>query len=108
KMLAKLGYETRALDKTFTQVTLERPGWTSVVRASMSDDNAVVWLDAYLLYVSYPEDVPAGTWKRLVAANEQTAPAAFSFNAKNKRLYLSHPVPNEGVTAVVLRKELEV
>jgi uncharacterized protein (TIGR03067 family) len=107
RMLEKLGYETKPLDKVFTQVTIERPGWTSRLRVSLSADGTRIWIDAWFVTVTRPEDVPAATWRRLMAKNEDTSPAAFSFNPVNKRVYLSHSLPNEGVTPVSLRKEIE-
>jgi uncharacterized protein (TIGR03067 family) len=107
KMLEKLGYETKALDKVFTQVTVERPGWVSRLRVSLSNDATRVWLDAWFVTVTRPGDVPAATWRRLAAGNEDVSPAAFSFNPVNKRVYLSHSLPNENVTPITLRKEIE-
>jgi uncharacterized protein (TIGR03067 family) len=108
KMLAKLGYETRPLSKTVTEVTVERPEWTSVIRTSLSADNTQIWFDVHLLTVTHPEEVPAPVWKRLLAKNEEVSPAAFSFNKTNKRIYLSSSIANAEVTPALLRKELEV
>jgi uncharacterized protein (TIGR03067 family) len=107
KMLAKLGYETRPLGKTFTEVTIERSEWTSVIRTSMSTDNTRIWFDAYLLTVTRPDEVTGTVWKRLLAKNDEVSPAAFSFNRTNKRIYLSSSIANADVTPALLRKELE-
>jgi uncharacterized protein (TIGR03067 family) len=107
KMLAKLGYETKPLGKSFTEVTLERSEWTSVIRTSLSTDNTHIWFDVYLLTVNHPEEVPAAVWKKLLAKNEEVSPAVFSFNKTNKRIYLSCSIANTEVTPILLRKELE-
>lgn len=107
KMIEKLGYETRPLDPTFTELTVERGGWTTRLRAFLSPDGNRVWLDAWFVTVTRPEDVPAATWRRLLAKNEEMSPAAFSLNATNKRLYLSLSIPNADITPAVLRKEIE-
>jgi uncharacterized protein (TIGR03067 family) len=107
KALTKLGYETKALDKVFTQVVVERTGWRSVIRASLSTDETIVWFDAWFVSISHPEDVPAETWRKLLAKNDEIAPTAFAVNTKNKRLYLSVSFPNADVTPVELRKQLE-
>ncbi|MDB5308048.1 MAG: hypothetical protein JWO38_2250 [Gemmataceae bacterium] len=107
KMLTKLGYETRALGKTSTEVIVDRPGWQSVISAHLSTDGTRIWLDAWFVTVTRPEDVPAATWKKILARNEDVSPAVFSLNPKSKRLFLSLAVPNEDVTPAALRKEVE-
>jgi uncharacterized protein (TIGR03067 family) len=107
KMLTNLGYETKVLDKTFTQVLVERADWRSVMRASLSTDGTAVWLDSGFVTLTFPEDVPAETWRKLLAKNEQFAPLAFSVNAKNKRLYLSVSFPNANLTPAELRKQVD-
>lgn len=107
KMIEKLGHETRPIDKTFTEVVVERGGRTTRLRASISPDGTRVWLDAWFVTVTRPEDVPAATWRRVLAKNEEVSPAAFSLNPADKRLYLSLSVPNADVTPAVLRREIE-
>src|SRR5436190_1653959 len=63
KLFDRLGYDVKVLDKTFTQLRVERSGWTSVIRSSLSTDGTRVWLDAWFVKVNHPEDVPAATWR---------------------------------------------
>jgi uncharacterized protein (TIGR03067 family) len=107
QMLGKFGFKTSAVSKTTTEVVIERTGWTSVIRVSLSAEGNHIWLDAYLLTITRPEDVPAAVWKRLLAKNEDVNPAAFMFNATSKRLYLTRLLPNADVTPMLLRQELE-
>lgn len=108
KMATKLGYDVKPLDKTFTQVILERSGWRSVLRLSLSTDNTVVWMDALLLTTSYPDAVPAETWRKLLVKNDSILPVAFTLNKSSKRLYLTHALPNADLTPALLREHLEL
>jgi uncharacterized protein (TIGR03067 family) len=107
KMVTKLGYDVKPLDKTFTQVVMERTGWRSVVSLSLSDDKTLVWFEAGFVTASFPDDVPAETWRKLLAKNDALQPLAFTFNKQRKRLYLMHSIQNADVTPVVLRTHLE-
>lgn len=108
KMVNRLGHDTKVLDKTFTQVTVERSGWRSVIRLSLSTDGAVVWMDAWLASATFPEVVPAETWRKLLAKNEALHPVSFTFTKSNKRLYLTHSLPNADLTPALLREHLEL
>lgn len=108
KMLNKFGYEVKVLDKTFTQVTVDRQGWRSVVRLSLSTDGTVVWFDAWLGTLTFPDAVPADAMRKLLAKNEAIYPVAFTVNKSNKRLYLTHSIANADLTPAILREHLEL
>lgn len=108
KMATKLGYEVKPTDKTFTQVTIDRAGWRSVVSISLAADGSRVWFEAYILAVTFPDDVPADTWRKLLAKNGELFPVSFTFNKDRKRLYLMHSVPNADLTPAQLRTSLEL
>ena len=108
KLVNRLGHDVKVLDKTFTQVTVDRSGWRSVVRLSLSTDGTVVWLDAWLATATFPDAVPADTWRKLLARNEALHPVAFVFNKTSKRVYLTHSVPNANLTPAVLREHLDL
>jgi uncharacterized protein (TIGR03067 family) len=108
KMVNRFGYEVKALDKTFTQVTIDRSGWRSVVRLSLSVDGTALWFDSWLLTTSFPEAVPAETWRKLMARNDELFPVAFTLNRTNKKLFLTHTIANADVTPTVLRENLEL
>ena len=42
--------------------------------------------------------MPAATWRKLLATNETIHPVAFTFAPSNKRLSLTHSLPNADVT----------
>lgn len=108
KMVTRLGHDVKVTDKTFTQVTVDRPEWRSVVRLSLSTDGTVVWFDAWLATATFPDAVPAETWRKLLAKNEALHPVAFVFNKTSKRVYLTHSVPNANLTPAVLREHLDL
>ncbi len=108
KMIAKLSYDSKPLDKTFTQVIMDRAGWRSVLSVSVAADGSLVWFEAALTVASFPEDVPAATWRKLLAKNEELLPTSFTFNKDRKRVYLMHAIPNADVTPAVLRTNLEL
>ena len=108
KMVTKIGYDVKVLDKTFTQVTIERSGWRSVLRLSLSTDGTVVWFDAWLATATFPDAVPADTWRKLLAKNEALHPVAFTFSKANKRLYLTHSIANANLTPALLREHLDL
>jgi uncharacterized protein (TIGR03067 family) len=108
KMVNRFGYDVKVLDKTFTQVAIDREGWRSVVRLSLSTDGTVVWIDAWLLTPRFPDAVPAETWRKLLAKNEAIHPVMFSMNAKSKRLYLMHSLPNADLTPALLREHISL
>lgn len=108
KMATKLGYDVKPTDKTFTQVTIDRAGWRSVVNVSLAADGSRVWFEAWLLTATFPDDVPATAWRKLLAKNGELYPVAFTFNRDRKRLYLMHSIPNADVTPAVLREALEL
>src|SRR5262245_54652398 len=107
KMVAKLGYETKLLDKETIQVTVERDGGRSVMRVNLSNDGTMVWADAWFVTVSHPEAVPGTTGMKLLAKNNEINPAAFTMAKQNKRVYLTKPLPNVDVKPADLRKLVE-
>jgi uncharacterized protein (TIGR03067 family) len=108
KMITRFGYEVKVLDKTFTQVTIDREGWRSTVRLSLSADGSNLWLDAWLGTANFPDAVPAATWRKLLARNDSLHPVAFALNKKTGRLYLTHTIPNADLTPALLREHVEV
>jgi uncharacterized protein (TIGR03067 family) len=108
KMVTRFGHEVKVLDKTFTQVTIDRPGWRSVLRLSLSTDGTNIWFDAWLVTTNFPEAVPAETWRKLMARNDGLFPVAFTLNKTTRKLYLTHTIPNADVTPAVLREHLEL
>jgi len=108
KMATKLGYDVKPTDKTFTQVIMDRTGWRSVQNISLAQDGSRVWFEAWLLTATFPDDVPATAWRKLLAKNGELYPVAFTFNRDRKRLYLMHSIPNADVTPAVLREALEL
>lgn len=102
-MLTKMGYEFAPANGS-TTVTVDRGNWRSIIRLWVSTDKSRLWLDAWFLTVTRPEDVPAATWRNLLAANgDVAAPATFSVAPESRRLSLSLIVANDNVAPAQLQ-----
>src|SRR5690606_1910229 len=57
--------------------------------------------------IAEPERAPAGALLALLEENERIGPAHFAFRRQDGRVHLYRPLPNRGVTAAVMRKQLD-
>jgi len=103
--LTGMGYEPKALSSGFL-VKVDRDGWTMYVQLVLSSDGSKLGFNANLGDVT-EADVTADQWKDLLAANQDVDPSTFIYNRDNKKLYLHRVLDNRGLTAVVLRDQLE-
>ncbi len=103
--LTGMGYEPKALSSGFL-IKIERDDWTMYVQLVLSSDNSKLGFNANLGDVT-EASVSADQWKDVLAANHDVDPSTFTYNRDTKKLYLHRVLDNRGLTAVVLRDQLE-
>ncbi len=106
-LLANIGYTPNKLDDNWLQVVKESPTFTSKIRIGLSKDKTQVWFECRLTYIENTATIPASVWRKILAKNDEIGRATFSFSDQYKRIVLSMPLKNEGITAAQMRKEID-
>ncbi len=106
QMLDGLGYETKPLSKGFL-IAEQLDDWTINTQVVLSGDGNKVGLNANLGEVTDPDAVSALQWRSLLVANGNIDPSAFYFDTDRKKLYLHRSFDNRGLTASILKKEIQ-
>jgi hypothetical protein len=82
-------------------------GWKIVTLVNISPDKHYVWLIAYLFPLPEGKTAPSEALTALLAENENIGPLHFSFSKSTKKFYLNDPIPNQNITPVFMRSEIE-
>jgi hypothetical protein len=112
KLLTDMGYEPKKINDLTFDLKIQRDGWTIYLRLFLTADQTRVWLTSTLETIPDINKVPAEVLAKLVQGNATYSPCFFYFEVdpKNKdwrRLRVANPVDNRGITAAVLRAEID-
>jgi hypothetical protein len=113
KILSDMGYEPKKISDTTYEVVVKRDGWSVYFRICFSNDKTKVWLISTLANIKDVNQVPAEPLAKLLMANNDHGPSAFylaKVDDKNKAakvLKIGRPVDNRGLTASLLRIEID-
>jgi len=105
-LLENLGYEHRKLNKGYL-VVVKQDTWTINTQIVLSPNKSRLGFNANLGSVENPQAVSAAQWMDLLVSNGDIDPSLFYFDKEKKKLYLHRTILNFGVTAAVLKKELD-
>jgi len=105
-LLDGMGLEPKKLSKGYL-IAIKREAWTYNMQLVLSGDGTKLGINANLGVVDKPEEVPASAWLALLQANSEIDPSSFYFEKEQKKLYLHRVLDNRGLTAVVVRKQVE-
>lgn len=105
KLLEGLGYVMKDLGNQQTQLTVEQGNRRWYVTVGLSGSGSYVWFSANLGDLPPLDQIPAARLDALLDYNGQWDAAHFYVN--DKLLQMARAMLNRGVTAVILRREIE-
>jgi hypothetical protein len=81
--------------------------FTITVERSTDKDGRTLWI--YTALFEIPKDKPVASSRllALLAKSDEIGPMFFSYNDKNRLLYLNDPIPNRDITPASLRQTLK-
>jgi hypothetical protein len=110
EMLETLGYEPREekiKDGMNYQVFITVDGLKYDVTVQISPNKEKIWTTIPLADMNDEHLKMASRWVKLTQLNDEIGPCYFRYNLQYKRLYMTRPMDNRGVTAKLLRDHLE-
>jgi hypothetical protein len=110
KLLENMGYEAQKVDEGVYRVVIEQDSWTIYLRFSLSTDSKQrLWMTTSFGEIKNWEKVPAEPLLKLLVSNDTIGPAHFYVTASGdtRRLNMAKAVDNRGITAAVLRREID-
>jgi hypothetical protein len=112
KMLGDLGYEYKKSTssdgkRTYFGLVIKQDSFTYVIDASLDEEGNKLAFSCPLRKIDHPEKVKIERLWKLLAESDAVLPMCFSFDKSSNRFYLNHSIDNRGVTAKVLREELD-
>jgi uncharacterized protein (TIGR03067 family) len=112
EMLTDMALEPRDISvkgaKNCYSITSERDGRKLYINVLLSTDHKVIWFELKTVPVADPNSDVGDAWFRLLARNGEITPAYFTFNEKDRRIYLSMTVENTGLTPKEMRKHYDL
>lgn len=109
EMLEKLGYDVKEEKNGASMiywVEVDSGGLKYSVSLQVSPNKEKLWFIVPLSDVNEEHLKQADRWVKLTELNDQIGPCYFRYNVKFKRLYMSRPMDNHGVTAKSFRDSL--
>jgi hypothetical protein len=112
KKLADMGYDLKKINDTSYEVVIQRDNWKIYLTILFSADKTRLWLVSNLADIEDISKVPADVLAKLLDGNATCSPSFFYYNTDAKRpafryLKIARPVDNRGITASVLRTEID-
>jgi hypothetical protein len=112
KMLEDLGYSPRKSvsadgKRTWYNLVIKQDTFTYIVDVSLDTEGKKVWFSCPLRKLEAPEKVKVERLWKLLEENDNLLPMSFSYDRSNKRFYLNHSMDNRGITARVLREDID-
>jgi uncharacterized protein (TIGR03067 family) len=110
EMLTDLAYEPKDISlnnkKDSYEIVTEQGNWKLFLSVSISTDRQVLWLDARFAPLANPDAAPAAAWLKLLELSNENDPIHFTID-NSKRVHISMPLDNFGITPVEMRKQIE-
>ena len=106
QMLTAMGYEPKPLSKGYL-LAIKRDTWTLNVQVVLSDNKQKIGMNANVGLVENPDAVTATQWRSLLIANGDIDPSFFYYDATTKKLFLHRVLDNTGLTAAMLRSQID-
>jgi len=107
EMLTDLGFDPKPSDNTYQQIRATRKDNSSSIWLMVSGNQKILWMYTEFSLPEGYEKAPASVWQKLLEMNDDIGPVQFSIDGKDRRLILRKPVHNDGITSVMLRKEID-
>jgi hypothetical protein len=112
KMLTDLGYDFKKSTstdgkRTYFGLVVKQDNFTFVIDLSLDEQGSKLWFSCPLRTMEHPEKVKSERLWKLLEENDAIMPMSFSYDRSNSRFYLNLAVDNRGLTAKVLREELD-
>ena len=110
KLLENMGYAPEKVDDGVYRVVIDQDNWTIYLRFSLSTDGGQkVWITTSFGDIADWQNVPAEPLLRLLILNDTIGPAHFYVTQAGavRKLNMAKAVDNRGVTASVLRREID-
>lgn len=107
-MLRGLGYEPsvrKSGSMDVLHLSIRRDDWTFEFDVSVSGNKKKIWMSCF--FDPYSRDPNARELANLLDASFKHGPAHFTYNPTNRQLNLGLPLDNRGITADILRTEVE-
>lgn len=110
KLLENMGYAPEKVDDGVYRVVIDQDNWTIYLRFSLSTDGGQkVWITTSFGEIPNWEKAPAEPLMKLLILNDSIGPAHFyvTQSGTSRKLNLAKAVDNRGITASVLRREID-
>ena len=105
--VAKLGYNVTDRNPSRPGCTLQIDRQGTNLYPYFSVGENYIWFNVCVGDVANPERIASFVVRELLTANEQVQPAHFTYNANDKRIYLSRRFENTNWTPARLRREID-
>jgi uncharacterized protein (TIGR03067 family) len=110
-MLTDLALEPRDVsqkkNKEVYGITTDRDGRKFNINISLSTDRTALWFELKVVAIPDSNADVGDAWFRLLAHNNNITPAYFTFNEREKRIYLMMTVANADLTPNRMRKLID-
>jgi hypothetical protein len=108
-MLEQMGYEPKTqgdANGTFYFINIEHNGWTLPYTVELSPNKKFVWTSISILTLPEGQQPTPEVLQKLMEQNDDLGPAKISYRKQSRKIMLSLPLLNRGVTPALFRDQL--
>ncbi len=106
QMLDNIGLDPKKTSDYWANIKWHGEKLDFTISCGVKENGDYIYLESYLRAIENPDAVSAQAWRKILATNDNIGRCTFSFDEKNKKLYLSLKIANNNMNASKLRNEV--